>query len=210
MAEYGLLDIMPENLLADKHIRNIANVIDKTLKGIYPKTATPAIISRIDELDSDTVDSLAWQYHVDFYDEDLPLDVCRSLVKKSIDYHRHMGTNYAVEGVVNTCFPEAEIHENWEYGGRPHCFMVTTIFHGIPEMEEIDRIVQAINSVKNKRSWLDGIGLTRINPVRRYRGCAVSTMKSYIIGPPQSKGAIVSRNRYRGVAVQTYKEVTIL
>ena len=70
MAEYGLLDIMPENLLADKNIRNIANVIDKTLKGIYPKTATPAIISRIDELDSDTVDSLAWQYHVDFYDED--------------------------------------------------------------------------------------------------------------------------------------------
>ena len=102
MANYGLLDIMPENLLEDEHIRKITEVIDAALKDIYPETAYPALISRIDELDSDTIDSLAWQWHVDFYDEDLPLEVRRELVKKSIDYHRHMGTNYAVDGVIKT------------------------------------------------------------------------------------------------------------
>ena len=209
MANYGLLDIVPENLLEDKHIRKITEVIDAALKDIYPETAYPALISRIDELDSDTIDSLAWQWHVDFYDEDLSLEVRRELVKKSIDYHRHMGTNYAVDGVIKTCFQNAEIQENWEYGGNPYCFKVITIHAGIPDEDELGRIVQAINSVKNTRSSLDGFGFQRIIPLTRYRGCAVSAMKSYIIGPPQSKDTVITTKKYRGIAVQTYKEVII-
>lgn len=209
MANYGLLDIVPENLLEDKHIRKITEVIDAVLKDIYPETAYPALISRIDELDSDTIDSLAWQWHVDFYDEDLSLEVRRELVKKSIDYHRHMGTNYAVDGVIKTCFQNAEIQENWEYGGNPYCFKVITIHAGIPDEDELGRIVQAINSVKNTRSSLDGLGFQRIIPLTRYRGCAVSAMKSYIIGPPQSKDTVITTKKYRGIAVQTYKEVII-
>ncbi len=209
MANYGLLDIVPENLLEDKHIRKITEVIDAALKDIYPETAYPALISRIDELDSDTIDSLAWQWHVDFYDEDLSLEVRRELVKKSIDYHRHMGTNYAVDGVIKTCFQNAEIQENWEYGGNPYCFKVITIHAGIPDEDELGRIVQAINSVKNTRSSLDGLGFQRIIPLTRYRGCAVSAMRSYIIGPPQSKDTVITTKKYRGIAVQTYKEVII-
>ena len=209
MANYGLLDIVPENLLEDKHIRKITEVIDAALKDIYPETAYPALISRIDELDSDTIDSLAWQWHVDFYDEDLSLEVRRELVKKSIDYHRHMGTNYAVDGVIKTCFQNAEIQENWEYGGNPYCFKVITIHAGIPDEDELGRIVQAINSVKNTRSSLDGLGFQRIIPLTRYRGCAVSAMKSYIIGPPQAKDTVITTKKYRGIAVQTYKEVII-
>ena len=209
MANYGLLDIVPENLLEDKHIRKITEVIDAALKDIYPETAYPALISRIDELDSETIDSLAWQWHVDFYDEDLSLEVRRELVKKSIDYHRHMGTNYAVDGVIKTCFQNAEIQENWEYGGNPYCFKVITIHAGIPDEDELGRIVQAINSVKNTRSSLDCLGFQRIIPLTRYRGCAVSAMKSYIIGPPQSKDTVITTKKYRGIAVQTYKEVII-
>ena len=209
MANYGLLDIVPENLLEDKHIRKITEVIDAALKDIYPETAYPALISRIDELDSDTIDSLAWQWHVDFYDEDLSLEVRRELVKKSIDYHRHMGTNYAVDGVIKTCFQNAEIQENWEYGGNPYCFKVITIHAGIPDEDELGRIVQAINSVKNTRSSLDGLGFQRIIPLTRYRGCAVSAMRSYIIGPPQSKDTVITTKKYRVIAVQTYKEVII-
>lgn len=209
MANYGLLDIVPENLLEDKHIRKITEVIDAALKDIYPETAYPALISRIDELDSDTIDSLAWQWHVDFYDEDLSLEVRRELVKKSIDYHRQMGTNYAVDGVIKTCFQNAEIQENWEYGGNPYCFKVITIHAGIPDEDELGRIVQAINSVKNTRSSLDGLGFQRIIPLTRYRGCAVSAMRSYIIGPPQSKDTVITTKKYRGIAVQTYKEVII-
>ena len=137
------------------------------------------------------------------------MEVRRELVKKSIDYHRHMGTNYAVDGVIKTCFQNAEIQENWEYGGNPYCFKVITIHAGIPDEDELGRIVQAINSVKNTRSSLDGLGFQRIIPLTRYRGCAVSAMRSYIIGPPQSKDTVITTKKYRGIAVQTYKEVII-
>ena len=182
MADYGLLDIMPENLLEDEHIRKITEVIDAALKDIYPEVAYPALISRIDELDSDTIDSLAWQWHVDFYDEDLPLEVRRELVKRSIDYHRHMGINYSVEGVVGTCFPDAVVHENWEYGGRPYCFKVTTINSAIPEGTELNRIIQAINSVKNARSHLDEIGFIRYLHAVMYMGSYLSAHKKLNIG----------------------------
>lgn len=209
MADYGLLDIMPENLLEDKHIKKITETIDAALKDIYPQTNYPALISRIDELDSDTVDALAWQFHVDFYDETLPLATRRELVKKSIDYHRHMGTNYAVSGVVNTCFPEAQIIENWEYGGNPYCFKVSTIYHGIPDNSEIDRIVQAINSVKNTRSSLDGLGFSRNMSVTKYKGCTLSEMRTYIIGPPQAHDTIIVNPKRQRIAMQIYKEVII-
>ena len=35
MAEYGLMDIMPENLLADNNISNIFEAIDEMLKDSY-------------------------------------------------------------------------------------------------------------------------------------------------------------------------------
>lgn len=204
MADYGLLDIMPENLLEDKHIREITEVIDAALKDLYPKTSYPALFSRIDELDSDTIDSLAWQCHVDFYDEDLPLEVRRELVKKSIDYHRHMGTNYAVEGVVNTCFPDAVIHENWEYGGDPYCFKVTTIDSAVPSEAGLNRIFQAINSVKNARSHLDAIGFIRYLDNNLYFGGGPSLHKRITISPAEPTDQTNYGQTYVGSAMSQH------
>lgn len=159
MAEYGLLDIMPENLLADKNIRNIANVIDKTLKGIYPKTATPAIISRIDELDSDTVDSLAWQYNVDFY-EPVGMDIStkRKLVRESIAWHRIKGTPAAVEMMLSSTFGRsAKVSEWYEYDGEPYHFKVSVKTKKFPTMESLGLAKQGVLAAKNTRSVLDSI-----------------------------------------------------
>ena len=159
MAEYGLLDIMPENLLTDKNIRNIANVIDKNLKGIYPKTATPAIISRIDELDSDTVDSLAWQYNVDFY-EPVGMDIStkRKLVRESIAWHRMKGTPAAVERLLSSSFGQsAKVSEWYEYGGEPYHFKVSVKTKTFPTIESLGLASQGVFVTKNTRSMLDSI-----------------------------------------------------
>ena len=39
MAEYGLMDIMPENLLADNNIRNIVVAIEERIKYSYKQTS---------------------------------------------------------------------------------------------------------------------------------------------------------------------------
>ena len=113
----GLLDIMPPNLLADKKIYNVCLALDSTLKSIFDECNIPSLIHNIDRLDSEFIDLLAYQFHVDFYDEALSLDIRRELVKKSIDYHMRKGTPYAMDGVVGLVFPDGVLEENWEYGG---------------------------------------------------------------------------------------------
>lgn len=159
MAEYGLLDIMPENLLADKNIRNIANVIDKTLKGIYPKTATPAIISRIDQLDSDAIDSLAWQYNVDFYEPvGMNISTKRKLVRESIAWHRMKGTPAAVERLLSSSLGQsAKVSEWHEYGGEPYHFKVSVKTKTFPTIESLGLASQGVFVTKNTRSMLDSI-----------------------------------------------------
>lgn len=194
----GLVDILPANLLMDKQIKAAAQALDKELQAVSQAIAEVIHLPRLDMLPESVVDLLAWQWHVDFYDKELPLDIRRELIKKSIDYHRHKGTKYAVEGVVKTCFPDAIVLENWEYNGKPYCFKVTTINSAIPETEEIARIIQAINSVKNVRSHLDEISFIRYLKATMYMGSYLTAHKSIDIGARRVADTTVNGKIYCG------------
>lgn len=156
MAEYGLMDIMPENLLADNNIRNIVVAIDERLKDSYKQTAYPAIISRIDELDSDILDSLAWQYNVDFYDPAINVENKRKLIRESIAWHRLKGTSAAVNQLVSAIFGPSSVQEWYEYGGEPYHFRITSSGFD-PAGKTIKDILRAVEMAKNTRSCLDGV-----------------------------------------------------
>ena len=203
MANYGLLDIVPENLLEDKHIRKITEVIDAALKDIYPETAYPALISRIDELDSDTIDSLAWQWHVDFYDQNLSLNKRRALVKNSIRWHIKKGTKAAVEEMVQTVFESGRVTEWFEYGGEPYHFKIDLLSAPRIVQEDLEKVVRVINSVKNTRSWLDSLGFIRESEGKQYYGIAPHLHKRY--GVAQVLHAETSGNVFIGGITTNHK-----
>ena len=203
MANYGLLDIVPENLLEDKHIRKITEVIDAALKDIYPETAYPALISRIDELDSDTIDSLAWQWHVDFYDQNLSLNKRRALVKNSIRWHIKKGTKAAVEEMVQTVFESGRVTEWFEYGGEPYHFKIDLLSAPRIVQEDLEKVVRVINSVKNTRSWLDSLGFIRESEGKQYYGIAPHLHKRY--GVSQVLHAETSGNVFIGGITTNHK-----
>lgn len=176
MAEYGLMDIMPENLLADKNIRNIVEVIDEKLRDSYKQTEYPAIISRIDELDSDVLDSLAWQYNVDFYDPAINVENKRKLIRESIAWHRLKGTSAAVAQLVSAIFGPSSVQEWYEYGGEPYHFRITSSGFD-PAGKTIKDILCAVEMAKNTRSCLDDITIDahpdmESDPVNQYYGLA--------------------------------------
>lgn len=113
-------------------------------------------INRTDELPEKTLDLLAWQWHVDFY-EPLGMDIetKRRLIKNSIPWHRIKGTPAAVEQVVSTAFDTSTVKEWFEYGGKPYYFKIITedVTTNTDTIEE--RMKRAIKSVKNTRSWLE-------------------------------------------------------
>jgi len=61
---------------------------------------------------------------------------------------------------VSTVFSRAKIEEWFEYGGLPYRFRVSTE-EQMPDEETVRKLIRAINSVKNTRSFLDT--LTQMN-----------------------------------------------
>ena len=109
------------------------------------------------EFGNSLVDELAWQFHVDYYDPTADFDIKRNLVKKSIQIHRKKGTPQAVVDLLDTAFPSGittVLNEWWEYGGEPYHFKITTSsLNGV----NASLFYKALNSVKNARSYLDGV-----------------------------------------------------
>lgn len=204
-----LKDVMPQNLLADEGVRDAAAAIDTELQKVSELYIECLLIARIDELPSEIIDILARQWHVDFYDDTLPVETKRKLVKESIAWHRIKGTKAAVEAVIRTAFNTGRVTEWFEYGGDPYHFKVDIIGAPLLDAKDIERVLQAIYTTKNTRSWLDEMGFIRVIEQKRYRGYAMSSEKHYVIGPPQSHGAVIQSGVYKGAVVQTYKEVII-
>ena len=206
----GLLDIMPPNLLADKKIYNVCLALDSTLKSIFDECNIPSLIHNIDRLDSEFIDLLAYQFHVDFYDEALSLDIRRELVKKSIDYHMRKGTPYAMDGVVGLVFPDGVVEENWEYGGEPYHFRVNNITVGMAGPKTLEQLMRAIDSVKNVRSTLDEIIFKRENTGIQYIGGVLSQHTKVRANPKYIGDTANTGTRYIGGVIGCYKKIRVM
>jgi P2-related tail formation protein len=81
-----------------------------------PKQGIIFIPSIMDIYDSNLIDILAWQFHVDFYDPTRDLEFRKNLVQKAITWHMRKGTVDLVQEVLDTYWPGgATITEWFEY-----------------------------------------------------------------------------------------------
>ena len=205
----SLLDILPPNLLADEQINAAAQALDDELQKVTAAIRETLILPRIDELPEAVIDLLAWQLHVDFYEELTTLAEKRNAVKQSIAMHRVKGTRMAVELALHMVYTSGEVSEWFEYGGRPYYFRVRFIHPETIRTEDVDRVIRIINTVKNTRSWLEDIGFSRPVRIGMYHGAAVSTNRTYRILPPRPRNATIHSGTYRGIAISVYKEVVL-
>lgn len=114
------------------------------------------IYSRIDDLEENILDELAFELHIEWYDATAPIEVKRNLVKNSDKVHMYLGTPYAVEQVIEDYFGDGEVEEWFKYGGAPFYFNVITSNSAVTT-ELANQFIKAIESVKNKSSRLDQI-----------------------------------------------------
>ncbi|MCC5467615.1 phage tail protein I [Pelosinus baikalensis] len=150
------LDLIPPSIVNDPQVQAISAAVTPQLQEVSQSIRECIILARLDELQEEVVDLLAWQYHVDFYDAELSITQKRNLVRTSIDAHRHKGTPYAVELVVKAIFEEAIVQEWFEYGGEPYHFKID-VRDDTLQSDTVKRLIRAINTVKNTRSWLETI-----------------------------------------------------
>lgn len=153
----SLVDILPDNLLADTQVYAAAKALDDELQRVTVATWEALHLPRLDELPEAVLDLLAWQWHVDFYEPmGMSVETKRSLIRKSIAWHRMKGTPAAVEEVVTAAFDKTTVSEWFEYGGQPYYFKVITE-DVTTNKERLDMMRRAIEIAKNARSILESI-----------------------------------------------------
>lgn len=100
----------------------------------------------------------------------------------------------------SAAFAHSEIKEWFEYNGSPYRFKVRTI-DSLPDDAAYQNLVKAINTVKNTRSWLDGIKIKRDITVgdgsggkSLYFGFLSGMGGKKTVGLPMPTGANLQRN----------------
>jgi phage tail P2-like protein len=109
----SLADLVPDSIKDDKKVSAAIRAIDDELQTVSKLCEIPALFDRIDELDHDVLDHLAWQLRVDVWHAGLSLQNKRDLVRQSIAWHKYKGTVWAVRhALIWAGFGDAEILEH--------------------------------------------------------------------------------------------------
>ena len=155
LSKAKVAEILPQSIRGDKKIYSAAVALDSQLEKILDASKLVLHLPRLDELDHDVLDYLAWQFHCDFYRQDLPLTAKRNQIRESIFWHRIKGTPAGVEKSLATYMAGAKVEENWEYGGEPYFFRI--VCNGLKFFTAEKDFIDLIDNAKNVRSWLEGI-----------------------------------------------------
>lgn len=150
------LKLLPISLQSDSYVVASYEATIIQLRQLYDAAEILFDLVNIDKVPEELLDLLAFEKHVDFYDETLLVQQKRELVKTSVGWHRKKGTRWAVEHVVSMVFEDASVTEWFEYMGKPYFFKIKV---DINQPGSILQLKRLINATKNKRSWLDNITL---------------------------------------------------
>lgn len=194
--DYFIHKNLPQSL-DKKNVQEVAKVVDDTLLSFDKTIAEVLIYPAIDMLGSELINTLAIQMHCDFYDDTLPLDVRRNLVKNSIAWHRIKGTPAAVEQMIQTVYQTGVVEEWFDYGGEPFFFKVNLGDSQITT-QKIKNLIKMINVSKNVRSWLEVLRFSKSIDITRYLGCFADVHKKYEIIPGIVQGGDISSSIFIG------------
>jgi phage tail P2-like protein len=155
-----LLSLQTSYLQQDTTVQAICNALNPYFQILADSIKYVLIYGRIDELDDEAIDELAWQFHVDFYDASLSIEIKRKLIKKSIWLHRIKGTPQAVIDAATTVFGRTKLKEWFEYEGNPYYFKLDVdVTEQGASVENINKLDELVNAYKNTRSWVDVINI---------------------------------------------------
>ena len=205
----SLKEILTSSISSDEKVQRTAKAIEENLNTVSRLIPAAAVYARIDELPESVLDALAWQLHVDVYDEDMSLAQKRKLVKNAIKDHKYKGTPCAVKSVVEVLLNYAKVEEWYEYGGSPFHFRVSGESGPIPNGDKLQRLVDAINEVKNVRSWLDGVSFQRRKTVIKHLAVPVIMHKEIKVGMPDVGPQHAAMDKAVSIHTYIFKEVKV-
>ena len=203
MNKYGptkenLLLALPHVLRQDSNMLALAESIASVLSQRWDEIDLLRIYQRIDELDEELLDILAYDFKVDWWDPNYCLGVKRQTLKDNWRIHRMLGTRAALKMALSVIYSGARIEEWWEYKGTPYCFRLY-IDASEADIGDVQhrRILGKVNYWKNLRSHLEGIQYQKIVPSGQvYVGVGITTHLHVVILNATQKQTQIEGLRY--------------
>jgi phage tail P2-like protein len=171
-------DLTPPSI---RELQHLVDTFDTSFEGLKNRIINVLIYPRIDEIeDEKLLDLLAWQFHIEGYEQAQTIQEKRNLIKNAIELHRYKGTPYAIKKVFQALGVDASLQEWFDYNGDPYKFKVL-VKSVIQDEDTYIRFTKLINEYKNVRSWLDAIGFHRELTNNIYYAFAQKNGKHYQI-----------------------------
>ena len=118
----NLLASLPAVLANDDNMAALASAVAEVLAARVGEIERVSIYSQIDRLPNELLDILANDFKVDWWDANYTLEEKRRTLKDSWNVHRRLGTKAAVVLAISAIYPDTQVSEWWEYGGKPYHF----------------------------------------------------------------------------------------
>lgn len=149
---------MPRVLQNDKFTNALAKAINIQLNNIFQKALSYADTSDLSNMPERFLDHLAYEKHVDYYEETMTKKQKIALIENSVEWHRRKGTKWAIEFVVSLFFERSVVVEWFDYDADPFYFTVE-IYPKTFKSGDTKRLREMIYVAKNARSWFSGFTL---------------------------------------------------
>lgn len=210
LSNIDLLSLQTAYMQQDPFVKALCKALEPYFKMLDEDIILTYIYGRIDELDEKVVDSLAWQFHVDFYDYTLSLEKKREIVKNSIRLHRIKGTPQAVIDASTTVFGRTKLREWFEYDSDPFYFSLDVdVTETGASPEQLKKLDILISAYKNKRSWLEILNIFLTTRGTISIG-AITIMGEEIVVYPWAPKDISSKINYTVPIAQISSNETII
>lgn len=148
---------LPPTLKNDKNMLGLAKVVADELQKTARLSRLNLIYARIDELEENVLDILAYDLHVDWYAYDYPIAAKRAIIKDSVAVHKRLGTLYAVKKALGSVYPQSEVEEWFDYGGEPFSFRVILDVTNARASAEYFTVNKAVESYKRLTAHMDDL-----------------------------------------------------
>lgn len=151
----SITDILPENFKYDPKVMALGYALGKAVKRVCDYADKTSLFASIDTLPEDIIDILAIELRTQYYDESMPLEQKRELVKNTMPWYNRAGTTGAVQEMVNTVFGTGRVLEWYDTDDAPGTFKISTPRTINPDLVALFNSV--VDNVKNVRSHLSGL-----------------------------------------------------
>lgn len=159
LQESRISHILPEYLSSQECVQALSFALNRAVEKFVGYCNNISVYAVVDSLPGAVLDMLALELGTQYYDASLPIQSRKALIKNTMAWYSAAGTPRAVEELVKSVFGEGEVREWYEYGDEPYFFKIITNAQINPDMNE--RFSEMIRIVKNARSHLAGIDITR-------------------------------------------------